>query len=301
MNIDLHINHANDYALDIGTPVYHPHVSVVNYDEAGKIRHSLNRFNVFAIFMQQEFPENLTYGIGRYNHQGGALLAVAPGQVGGKPDDGTLKQYDGWVLLFDPQFIHGSEIERRLPDYHFFSYNTNEALVLTTTEKTILAGLMTNLRTELKDHAGDDRSDSIVKDYILLILDYCNRFYARQFKEQAGPNSDILERFQQVLNNYYRDGLQEQQGLPSVKYCAGELYLSPGYFGDLVRNALGETPKEYIRNFITMRAKSLIVAGHNISQVAYELGFEYPNHFTRFFKKSTGFTPSQFLEAQKRN
>lgn len=304
--LDLYINEANDYALDIGAPTWHPHVSVIHYDEVGEVRHTLNRYSVYGLFLQREFPENLTYGIGRYHEAGGSLLALAPGQIGGKPDDGTRRQYHGWALLFDPQFIQGSlqakrhwssaEIERRLADYHFFSYNTNEALFLTEEEKDVLAGLMANVRAELQSN--DHLQDDIIRDYILLILDYCKRFYHRQFKEIATTGSDILSRFQQLLVDYYDQGLQRQNGLPSVKYCASELCLSPGYFGDIIREAMGESPKDYIRGFIVMRAKNLLLSGISVTEVSEQLGFEYPNHFTRLFKQITGQTPSQFLLRQ---
>lgn len=294
--IDLFIDEANDYALDIGAPVWHPHVSVIHYDEVGEIRHTLNRYNVYGLFLQREFPENLTYGIGRYNEASGSLLTLSPGQIGGKPDDGTRRQYSGWVLLFDAQFIQGSEIERRLADYHFFSYNTNEALFLTEEEKDVLAGLMANVCKEIQvDDSQDNGQDNIICDYILLILDYCRRFYIRQFKEMTTVGGDILSRFQQVLIDYYDKGLQLKDGLPSVKYCASELCLSAGYFGDIVREALGESPKDYIRGFIVMRAKNLLLSGIGVTPVSEQLGFEYPNHFTRFFKQMTGQTPSHFL------
>ena len=298
--IDLFINEANDYARDVGAPVWHPHVSVIHYDEVGEIRHTLNRYNVYGLFLQREFPENLTYGIGRYNEASGSLLALSPGQIGGKPDDGTRRQYSGWVLLFDAQFIQGSEIERRLADYHYFSYNTNEALFLTEEEKDVLAGLMANVCKEIQvDDSQDKGQDDIIRDYILLILDYCKRFYHRQFKEIATTGNDILSRFQQLLIDYYDRGLQRQQGLPSVKYCASELCLSSGYFGDIIREAIGESPKYYIRSFIALRAKNLLLGGMNVTQVSEQLGFEYPNHFTRLFKQVTGKTPSQFYAEQR--
>ena len=298
--IDLYINEANDYARDIGAPTWHPHVSVVHYDEVGEIRHTLNRYNVYGLFLQREFPENLTYGIGRYHETSGSLLALSPGQIGGRRDDGTRRQYSGWVLLFDAQFIQGSEIERRLADYHFFSYNTNEALFLTEEEKDVLAGLMANLYKEIQaDDSQYNGQDDIIRDYILLILDYCRRFYTRQFKEMTTAGGDILSRFQQVLIDYYDKGLQLKDGLPSVKYCASELCLSAGYFGDIVREALGESPKDYIRGFIMMRAKNLLLSGIGVTQVSEQLGFEYPNHFTRFFKQMTGKTPSRFFAEQQ--
>lgn len=299
MDIELYIDKANDYALDIGAPVYHPHVSIICYDEAGAIRHTLNRFNVYGLFLQQNFPEDLVYGIGKYDHANGSLLAYSPGQIGGKPYDGTTHQYYGWVLLFDATFIQGTEIERRLADYHFFSYNTNEALILTDKEEEILYGLMENIRTELSLHREEAHTDAIVKDYILLILDYCNRFYTRQFKDISTAGLNILARFQQLLTDYYDKGLQYKYGLPSVAYCARELCLSSGYFGDIIRNAMDDNPKNYINNFVIMRSKNLLLGGMRVAQVADELGFEYANHFTRLFKKITGQTPSEFLASQQ--
>jgi AraC-like DNA-binding protein len=300
MTIDLYINEANDYAHDIGAPVYHPHVSVIHYDEVGEIRHTLNRFNCYGIFLQQEFPESLTYGIGTYHEGDGSLLALSPGQIGGKQDDGTRRQYHGWVLLFDNVFIQGTAIEQKLDGYQFFSYNSNEALILTPEEKDILYRIMANLRQELETQSQSFGHDDIVRNYILLILDYCNRFYFRQFKEMAAEDSDILSRFQQVLTDYYAHGIQKTNGLPSVKYCASELCLSPGYLGDIIRDALGESPKDYIRNFVVLRAKNLILSGKAIVQVAEELGFEYPQHFTRMFKNTTGLTPREFFDNQRK-
>ena len=300
MNIELHINEANDYAQDIGAPVFHPHVSVIHYDEVGEIRHSLNLFNVYGIFLQKEFPENLTYGIGTYHEGNGSLMAYSPGQIGGKADNGTLRQYHGWVLLFDPEFVHGTLFERNLSNYHFFSYNSNEALFLHADEKTTLSILMSNLRDELMKHGNDRAYDNIVRDYILLILDYCNCFYARQFEEMTADGNDILARFDKVLSDYYSKGLQHEYGLPSVKYCAGELCLSPGYLGDILRGAIGESPKDYIRRFIIMRAKNLLLSGEGISRVSEQLGFEYPNHFTRLFKQSTGQSPSHYYSSQRK-
>lgn len=310
MTIELYIDEANDYAQDIGAPVLHPHVSVIHYDEVGAIRHTMNRFNCYGIFLQQEFPEGLAYGIGTYHERprvgasaemgNGSLIALSPGQIGGKLDDGTRRQYHGWVLLFDHVFIQGTAIEQKLDSYQFFSYLANEALILTPEEKDVLSQLMSNLRRELATQTQSYGHDDIIRGYMLLILDYCNRFYQRQYREMVAEGSDVLSRFQQVLTDYYAQGRQRKNGLPSVKYCASELCLSPGYFGDIIREALGESPKDYIRGFVVMRAKNLILSGKTIDRVAEELGFEYPQHFTRMFKNATGQTPRQFFDSQRK-
>ena len=291
------INSPNDYANDIGAPVYHPHISVIHYDEMGKIRHTLNRFNVYAIFVQKNFPDNLTYGVGNYTAIVDALLAYAPGQIGGKADDGTVDQYYGWVLMFDAEFIYGTEFERRLNNYHYFSYNANEALKLTDNEMSIIDNIMITIRKELITQ--EPHSDRIVQDYILLLADFCNRFYERQFKTVSENKGDILARFQNVLLKYYDDGMQYKEGLPNVKYCAEQLFMSPGYFGDIIRKSLGQSPSRYIHSYIIDRAKMLIASGKNVTEVAYALGFEYPQHFTRVFKKETGMLPSKYLDSLK--
>ena len=296
----LYINKANDFARDIGADVWHPMVSVIHFDELGEIRHSLNKLGVYAIFVQDNFPTESTYGMGGYDTSKGSLTAASPGQIIGKADDGHREVYHGWALLFDAEFMRGTLFEKRLTDYHFFSYNVNEALHTTEGEKQVLWQLMDRIRNFISHREQTALTDRIVQDYIVLVCDYCQLFYQRQFQTSSAQQSDLLARFQNVLKDYYERQLQHRYGLPSVKYCASELCLSPSYFGDVIRNATGDSPTRVIQHFLIDRAKSLMIGGMSVSQVADELGFEYPQHFTRYFKKHEGLTPSKYVASIKK-
>ena len=299
MNEFLHIRQANDYAFDVGSAVWHPMVSVIHFDELGEIRYSLNKLEVYAIFVQDNFPSDSTYGMGGYNTTKGSLTAASPGQIIGKADDGHREVYHGWALFFDPEFMRGTVFEKRLADYHFFSYNVNEALHATEDEKQLLWRLVEMIRTFISHREQTALTDSIVQDYIVLLCDYCQLFYQRQFQSETQQQSDLLTHFQHVLTDYYEQQLQLQYGLPSVKYCASELCLSPSYFGDVVRSITGNSPLQVIHRFLIDRAKSLLVGGSTVTEVAEALGFEYAQHFTRFFKKHTGMLPSKYVASLK--
>ena len=293
----LKVHNVNDYARYIGAPVLHPLVSVIHYDELEHCRHSLNNYDVYGIFIGDETLEELTYGLTTYDLHRHALMCVAPGQIGGKADTGEEIQTKGWALLFDPELIHGTDLEHRMPSYTYFSYNTNEALLMTAEQRLTIVNLLETLRKELPD--ADGQTPYIIVSYLQLILEYIARYYAGQLSSQVQSSSDLLTRFENLLKRYYEEGQQLTYGLPSVKYCAQELFLSPNYFGDLIKQMTDDTAGNIIRRFVMQQAQKLLISGVSITSTAEQLGFEYPQHFTRMFKKHFGVSPSQYLNNKR--
>ncbi len=293
----LKVHNVNDYARYIGAPQLHPLVSVIHYDELEHCRHSLNNYDVYGMFIADETLEELTYGLTTYDLYRHALMCVAPGQIGGKADTGEEIQTKGWALLFDPELLHGTDLERQMQTYTYFSYNTNEALMMSDQQRQTIVGLLDALREELKND--DQHSRSIITSYIQLVLEYIARYYAKQLSTEATKSNDLLTRFENLLNRYYSEGTYLQHGLPTVKYCAQGLFLSPNYFGDLVKEITGDTASNTIRRYVMKRALELLISGSTVGQVAEQLGFDYPQHFTRMFKKHFGLSPSGYLKQRK--
>ena len=293
----LKVHSVNDYARYIGAPVLHPLVSVIHYDELEHCRHSLNNYDVYGIFIGDETLENLTYGLTTYDLRRHALMCVSPGQIGGKADTGEEIQTKGWALLFDPELFHGTDLERRMPSFTFFSYNTSEALLMTVEQRQTIVNMFEAIRSELKE--SDSHTQHIVVAQLQLILEYIARFYTCQLSLQTKSSYDLLTRFENLLNRYYAEGLQYKYGLPSVKYCAQELFLSTNYFGDLIRQMTDDTAGNVIRRFLMQRAQQLLIGGTTITATAEQLGFEYPQHFTRMFKKHFGESPSRYLNRKR--
>ena len=292
----LRVHQVNDYAHYIGAPELHPLVSVIHYDELEHCRHSLNNYDVYALFIGDEELEDLSYGQLQYNLHRHALMCVAPGQIGGKADTGEEIHTKGWALLFDTELLRGSELGRRMVDYTFFNYSVSEALLMTDEQRQSIVNLLEQMRQELRREE-DTHTLRIVASYISMILELVARYYAIQLSISAkSSNSDLLPRFEHLLYQYYAKGLQRQYGLPTVKYCAQQLFLSPNYFGDLIRELTGGTATSHIRRFLMQRAQQLLISGATITETSEQLGFEYPQHFTRQFKKHFGQTPSEFIK-----
>ena len=291
----LHVSNPNVYAHYVGAAELHPLVSAIHYDEVSPFRSSLNSYGVYGLFIQKSFPKNLTYGMKMFDAADGSIIAVEPGQIGGKEDDGEDIYVNGWALLFSPELLRGTDLETKMKDYQFFSYFAIESLQMEPSEWGRITQLLTQLRHELQENEDSPALRAVILGYIRLILEYCQRIYLRQLAQEDKNSSDILKRFHGLLRQYYLDNRQMELGVPSVRYCAGQLAYSPRYLGDVIHKSTGGTAIGYIHNFVIEQGKNHLMNGRNINETAHLLGFEFPHHFSRLFKKVTGITPTEFL------
>lgn len=293
------VRNVSDYSHYVGAASYHPLVCAIDFAEVSPVHHSLNNYSVYGIFFHDEADIDLEYGCGKYDYKKGTVICVAPGQIGGKEDNGELVNLTGWALLFHPDLLHGTSLEKTIKEYSFFDYRINEALHMTDEEHDILVSLMQQIRNET-ERKHDAVQDAIIVNYIGLILNFCQRFYNRQFLTRKLENTDMLMKFNSLLRDYFDENRQLSIGLPTVQYCADKLCMSANYFGDMIKKTTGDTAGNYIRQFIIQRAKNELTTGISIAQVAYALGFEYPQHLSKMFKKQTGMTPTEYCESLKK-
>ena len=258
------------------------------------IRHSRKNFGFYCIFLKQIDCDPLLYGRNQYDYREGTLVFVAPGQVAGIDDNGETRNPYGWILMFHPDLLRGTPLDRQMKDYTFFSYESNEALHMSDRERQIVINCFNEIREEL-EHAIDKHSKQIVAANIEVLLNHCVRFYDRQFITREIVNRDLLSRFEKLLNNYFNSDKPQQFGLPSVAWCSGELHFSANYFGDLIKKETGKSAQEYIQLATIERVKKRLTEGNqSVSEIAYALGFKYPHHLSRLFKKVTGVTPNEY-------
>jgi len=284
----------SDYNAFNNNETLHPLVSVVDLSRANPRSGSRMYFGFYTVFLKDVKCGDLVYGRHTYDYQEGTLVFIAPGQVAGIKSNGEIYQPKGFALVFHPDLIHGTSLGKHIQDYTFFGYQSNEALHLSERERKIVLDCLSKIEYEL-EHAVDKYSKKLIVSNIELFLNYCVRFYDRQFITRDKAHSGILERFESLLNEYFQTDKPQAAGLPSVAYCAGELNLSANYFGDLIRKETGKSAQEYIQSKIIDLAKEKIFdRTKSLNEIAYELGFKYPQHFSRLFKKRVGQTPNEY-------
>ncbi len=294
MNKIIRLDSVQDYNKLLGVETRHPLISIVDLSTVGQIRHALKNFGFYTVFLKDIECGSLLYGRSTYDYQEGSLVFVAPGQVAGLDDGGVTQNPKGWVLMFHPDLLYGTPLARRIKDYSFFSYNSNEALHMSERERQIILNCFQEIREEL-EHAVDKHTKQIIAANIEVLLNHCVRFYDRQFVTREVPNHNLLSRFEDIMTAYFNSDKPQTIGLPSVQFCAEQLHLSSNYFGDLIKKETGKSAQEYIQLMTIERAKELLIGSDkSISEIAYELGFKYPHHFSRMFKKIVKITPNEY-------
>lgn len=293
------ISTVHDFNELLGVEDRHPLVSVIDFSAYPPRPLFRALLGVYGIYIREDEPQNVVYGTSSYDFLGGTLIAIAPGQIGGAEDTGNPVQRKGWAILFDAELLRGTSLAQKIQQYTFFSYEVSEALHMQDSERETIVECLKHIREELSGPQ-DEYSRTILVAYIEVLLNYCMRFYGRQFATRKAESKDILARFERMLNDYFDKGDQLRHGLPNVQECADRLTLSPNYFSDLMKRETGETPHDHIQRFIVERAKkALTEGGKTVSEVAYDLGFNYTHHLSRLFKKATGMSPTEYLSALK--
>ena len=285
-----------DYDDHWGLPNRHPYVNILEGSQVTKpIPNCRKNMGMYVIFLKDVIcADYLTYGRQEYDYQVNTLVFTAPGQVFGHPQDGSTYKAKGWALYFSPELLRGTSLGRHIKDYTFFSYAANEALHISEREREIIIDCFKKIDEEI-NYGGDKHSNTIIASAIELFLNYCLRFYDRQFITRKKANKDILTQFEELIDNYFISGNAEKHGTPTVAWCADQLHLSANYFGDLIKKETGKSAQEYIQQKTMEVAKDLLsTTSKSISEIAYHLGYQYPQYFSRAFKKVVGKTPNEF-------
>ncbi|WP_343605770.1 helix-turn-helix transcriptional regulator [Fluviicola sp.] len=294
------INSISEYhaLTNLGKPV-HPLVSVFNFKEYTQPNEARPRrmlYNIYVVNIKKNFDGKIKYGQQYYDFDEGVMTFYAPKQVI-EIKEMITKIPDGYTLLIHPDFLHGTALGSKIQTYGFFTYASNEALHLSAQEEEIIEGIFENLRTEI--HSGTDtHTHDVVLSHIDLLLSYCKRFYDRQFITRKKVSNDIFLRFEEIIAAYFKSRELSPEGLPSVQYFADQLFISPNYLNDLLKNLTGQTTQQHIHNHLIEKAKELLsTTTLSVSEIAYQLGFQFPQSFNKLFKNKTGTTPLEFRQS----
>jgi AraC-like DNA-binding protein len=273
----------------------HPLISVVDFSKVNS-KNAPEEGRFVCEFYSINFKRNCSFHYGRqfFDHKEGTLLCTAPEQIIHMHK--TEKQYNvaGWGLFFHPEFIRNTNLGKKISEYTFFSYDENEALHLSADEENTLTTIIQQIEKEYQTTI-DRHSGQILVSNLELLLNYCKRFYERQFITRSSSNKEIIAKFEQFLTDYYGSIDSNNPGRLTVKFCAEKMNLSPNYFSDLIKSETGKNAQEHIYYHLLERVKNLLLGTNlTINEIACELGFEYPQSLTKLFKNKTGLTPSEY-------
>ncbi|WP_235294162.1 helix-turn-helix domain-containing protein [Portibacter lacus] len=283
--------------LGIGNPK-HPLISVLRIGEVlrqlevDNVKYSLG---LFQVSLKDNCPYTLVnYGRNSYDYQEGTMVFSAPNQVLEFKKAEAIEKDKGWTLVFHPDLLRKSELGKKMEKFSFFSYSSHEALHISDDERETISDIIQKIEKELSNNI-DAHSQTLIISNLELLLNYCVRFYDRQFFTRTNLNQDIASEFEQFIQAYYRENKQLELGIPSVQYCGESMNLSPKYLSDLLRKETGKSTQDHIHKYIIEKAKNrLLNSKESASEIAYSLGFEYPQYFSKIFKKKTTMSPSEF-------
>ena len=294
----LHIKSVADYFKWRDTELLHPLVSILDYSKLNRTQYSYKgydaiRWDCYGVFLKDSKHCKIKYGGKDYDYDDGTLVFVGPNQTVGLTQDENYVP-KGYALVFHPDLLIGTGMESKMHGYTYFSYSVHEALHLSTKERKIILSLLDKIRFELEQNM-DRHSKKLIIANIELFLDYCLRFYDRQFLTRELSHQGLMSRFETLLGDYFSTDKPLEHGLPSVGYFADRLHLSSNYFGDLVKKETGKSAQEHIQTrLIEVAKKKVFDPSKSVSEIAYELGFKYPQHFSRLFKQQVGHSPNEF-------
>lgn len=284
----------SEYNKMVNHETLHPLVSIVDFSKSDPICHFRRTFGFYTVFLKDIMCGDMMYGKHSYDYQEGTLVFIAPGQEYGLNNGENYIQPAGFALLFHPDLLKGTNLGKNIKEYNFFSYEVHEALHLSEKEREIILECFKNIKHELAQ-AIDKHSKSLIVNNIELFLNYCMRFYDRQFITRDHVNQSFIGKFDDLLDDYLKSDKPKNIGLPMVNYFAEKLNFSANYFGDLIKKETGVSALEYIHNKLIDVAKDQISdQKKSISEISYDLGFKYPQHFTRLFKSKVGVSPSEY-------
>lgn len=274
----------------------HPLIGVIDFTKVDFNMHQSMKLSTgfYTVMLKNLCPGEIRYGRNYYDFQEGSLFFMAPNQVISMEDPDETQDVYGWGLVFHPELIRGSSLSAKMKDYTFFSYNVFEALHLSDQEKARLTEILKDIEFELNQNI-DKHSKTLLVSGIELLLNYCARYYDRQFITRTENNKDILANFEALLADYFSSEALQEQGFPSVKYFAEALHLSPNYLSDLLKKETGKNGTDHIQlHLIELAKDKLLSTSVSVSEIAYDMGFEYPQYFSKMFKKNTGHTPAEY-------
>lgn len=279
-------------------PVRHPLVAVVDFSKVSDLVSEETKLSAdfYYLLFKNYNRNNLKYGRKIVDFQDGSLMCMAPGQVIEKMDDDieVSATMMGWGLFFHPDLIRATSLNDKMKDYTFFSYEMSESLHLSEKERQVLSDCVSKIEAELQENI-DIHSQAIIVSTIEVLLNYCSRFYGRQFITRKSSNNSVVVQVEKILNAYFKRNDIGEKGLPTVKYLAEQVYLSPGYLSDLLKKETGKNAQEHIHFYLIEEAKNILLStGRSVSEIAYSLWFEYPQYFNKLFKQKTGKTPIEF-------